>query len=575
MWNKALTNDEIKEVMNNKLSNIQNQSTILNLEFDANNLDTIYDSSPNKINGRLVYDAKLANYHPSSLKYSWSNADTMSATNVSPSITTTYTITLSKNEVSRTENIVVSIYQNNFTVSDDKIIKTGESLNITATGAEYYSWSNGQTDSNVDITASTNTTYYVTGYYNSTLFYIDSVQVFVYPEINDKTILKGDTVYLNASFNKKSLNLSDSIPYSRAYIPDNSALQTSGNITIEMWMYNYGSSDTRNIFYKNRTAEGVIWLGNASGKNNVLVYQYGQGGIYQSVVSNSSIAINKWTHIALVRNFNEGKLYWYINGKLDKEVIANYTYSATSTNPIFIGYSGTKFNGLLDEFRIWNKALTKAEINDVMNNKLSVIQNQNTILNIEFDENNSDTIYDSSPNKINGRLVYDAKLTNYHPSLLKYSWSNTDTTSATNVSPSITTTYTLTLSNGNVSATEHIVVYIYQLKNNIADSLLDLKSELNIVDGSNFVTSKSKNFNVNIYPNPSDGNVNIVCHKDILDNILIKVYDMVGTELASEKINYYSDSFKYKLNLSYLKKGIYIIYVSSNNNTECYKIVIK
>ena len=572
MWNKALTKEEIKDVINNKLSITQNQNTILNLEFDNNNLDSIYDSSPNKINGLLQYDGILSKNNSSLLRYSWSNGDTTSSIEVSPSVISTYTVTVYNNNTNRTEDVVVNVYENAFTLSENKIVKAGENVELIASGANSYSWSNGATTSSISITPTSYAKYYVTALFNN-LPIIDSVELFVFSEINDTTISAGANVSINASINKKSLNLSDNMPYSRAYIPNNTALQNSGNITIEMWIYNYGANDNRNIFYKNRTAEGVIWIGKAGGKNNVLVYQYGQGVYYRSLVSNSSIEANKWTHIALVRNLSAGKLYWYINGILDKEENTDYTYVATSNDPIYIGFSGTKFNGLLDEFRMWNKPLTATEINEVMNSKVSSTQNQNIILNLEFDKNNLDTIYDSSPNKINGLLQYNATLSKNHKSLLNYSWSNGDTVSSIDVNPTITTTYTITLTKGEINRVERIVVYVINTKSD--DDNDDNDDDDNKNDNKNNIAKNNKNFDVFVYPNPSNGKINIEGSINNKDNVLIKVYNMIGKEVIRDEFKSDSENLYYKLDLSMFEKGIYLINITNDNLNESYKIIVK
>ena len=49
------------------------------------------------------------------------------------------------------------------------------------------------------------------------------------------------------------------------------------------------------------------------------------GGGYQGFNSDSSVVLNEWNHVTIVRDLTNGNLYWYINGKLVKQTSANYS----------------------------------------------------------------------------------------------------------------------------------------------------------------------------------------------------------------------------------------------------------
>ena len=555
-WNKELSQTDIQNYMYEK-NNSTDANLITYITFDNSNLND-YTSKNNAISSyNLVYNKDIS----SNASCIWNTGETTTKIKVKPNITTTYTVTIS-DCFDKTEQIIVSI-QNTVSADGNEIIMKGGNTTLSASMANSYSWSNGQTSSSINVSPTINTKYYVTGYSNG-LESIDSVEVFIYPDMKDTNIYAGDTISINASFNKQSLNLSDTIPYARLLVVNQPELEISGNITIEMWIYNYGADNDRNIFYKNRTAEGVIWIGNAGGKSNVLVYQYGNGGIYQSFVGTTSIEINKWTHIALVRDLTNAKLYWYINGALDKETSAIYTESSSSSTNIYIGFSGTKFNGLLDEFRIWNKALTKEELKEIMYNKLSDIQNESTILNIDFDSHNLDTIYNSSPNKINGILSYGATLSNKHQSLLNYSWSNSSTNSYVDVCPTITSTYTITLTNGETTKTEQVIVYVNQLKENYESN-----------NNNNLISIKQNNLDIDLFPNPASSSINIVVNNYKEDESLnLSIYNTIGQIVYNNQINPSKQKTMFNINLSELGKGIFIIRLSNQNVNEKYRIVI-
>lgn len=73
----------------------------------------------------------------------------------------------------------------------------------------------------------------------------------------------------------------------------------------------------------------------------------------------------------------------------------------------------------------------------------------------------------------------------------------------------------------------------------------------------------------NIYPNPTKGIINIDLGKNILDHATIKIIDLVGKTIYSQKIS----SKKVKLNLNSYARGIYLIKFSNNLGSKVYKII--
>ena len=82
--------------------------------------------------------------------------------------------------------------------------------------------------------------------------------------------------------------------------------------------------------------------------------------------SSSQLPIGKWTHIAVT--LTRGEMRFYFNGKLDRVGPQKKTRPmAQNTNPVHIGsdYDGRYFNGDIDEVRVYNRALSGAEIADL------------------------------------------------------------------------------------------------------------------------------------------------------------------------------------------------------------------
>jgi hypothetical protein len=71
-----------------------------------------------------------------------------------------------------------------------------------------------------------------------------------------------------------------------------------------------------------------------------------------------------WYHVAAVRGSNYIQLY--INGRLDVQTQANFSQDYNGHWPVYFGSSGQtwdgKLNGILDEFSLYNRALSSNEI---------------------------------------------------------------------------------------------------------------------------------------------------------------------------------------------------------------------
>ena len=86
--------------------------------------------------------------------------------------------------------------------------------------------------------------------------------------------------------------------------------------------------------------------------------------VYLNGNSNSSRTINKWNHLLLIK---DGNLYkFYINGVLDKTVsgttIPNSSFCKIVIGALAADIPAEVFLGKLDDYGIWNRALTQSEI---------------------------------------------------------------------------------------------------------------------------------------------------------------------------------------------------------------------
>ena len=228
-------------------------------------------------------------------------------------------------------------------------------------------------------------------------------------------------------------------------------LQITGNQTISMWLKPSNFSDRRNPYAKCFGGEGSI----VQETNGTLTYYYGTAGSnaspYQELSSNQSLTLNQWNHIAIVRDFTDMKLYWYINGNLTNSATTTYGYAVSSTLPAYIA-SGhqNRYAGVIDDLRIDNVARTAEEIQrmyseEVVVYKTSFTGGEYTSPNIDFESNatlESLSWTSEGVNTGDGEIPY-----NNNGLVAQWNFNNTSGTTLTNNAGSCGTSCNATLSN--------------------------------------------------------------------------------------------------------------------------------
>lgn len=137
--------------------------------------------------------------------YVWNTGETTKSIDVTPEATTTYTVTVS-DDFGQSDEASVTVTVNDIPTAnagDDQTICNGETTTLTATGGTSYLWSTGQTTASIEVSPTTDTVYSVevsTNGCSST----DDVSVFVKdaPVLSitgNLTIVEGKTTTLTVS----------------------------------------------------------------------------------------------------------------------------------------------------------------------------------------------------------------------------------------------------------------------------------------------------------------------------------------------------------------------------------------
>ena len=143
------------------------------------------------------------------------------------------------------------------------------------------------------------------------------------------------------------------------------SLQLTSAMTLEAWVYpTTVNSAWRDVIYK---GNDNYYLEGTSSNSGHPVAGAIVGGVYAEAIGPNSLTANTWAHLA--ETYDGATMRLYVNGVQ----VASHAQTgaiATSTNPLQIGGDsiyGQYFAGRIDEARIYNRALSQAEIQADMN----------------------------------------------------------------------------------------------------------------------------------------------------------------------------------------------------------------
>jgi chitodextrinase len=157
-------------------------------------------------------------------------------------------------------------------------------------------------------------------------------------------------------------------------IPDAPSLRLTTGMTLEAWVYPTAVSNVwRDVLYKGNGAYDNYMLFSSSQPNSFPA----AGGTFGSssdvpIFGTTVLPLNTWTHLATT--YDGAHVLLYVNG-VQVASLAETGNILTSANPLQIGGDtfnpgGQYFQGMIDEVRVYNRALTTAQIQADMNTPL-------------------------------------------------------------------------------------------------------------------------------------------------------------------------------------------------------------
>jgi hypothetical protein len=76
---------------------------------------------------------------------------------------------------------------------------------------------------------------------------------------------------------------------------------------------------------------------------------------------------------------------------------------------------------------------------------------------------------------------------------------------------------------------------------------------------------------MNVYPNPSNGNIVVETRQALADVAIVSVIDNLGRTILSQKLN----SYRNIIDLSNASNGVYTVRISADRINEVHKVVLK
>lgn len=168
----------------------------------------------------------------------------------------------------------------------------------------------------------------------------------------------------------KSYKFSDG---SSIVVPNSSSLKLSNAFTFSMWvkMLSTTGRDGNGVITTN--SEQCIFTKNCdSGHLRCAIYPQSNGTFWLETYANDGFKsaipfqINQWKMISIV--YNGSTLKHFVDGTVVSSKTLSLNMSLTNANDLVIGNMGCfvyYFNGLIDDFRVYNRALADVDVKEI------------------------------------------------------------------------------------------------------------------------------------------------------------------------------------------------------------------
>lgn len=488
--------------------------------------------------------------------YVWSTGATTQSITVSPNTTTTYTVTGTDSEGNTTSDAVV-VTVNEIPIAnagDDAEVCEGSEITLTASGGTTYLWSNGETTQSITVSPTTTTNYSVIATSNGCSS-TDEVTVTVLPR---QTINAGNDVdiYFGESTTLTVTGVGE-ILWSTGETTASITVSPTGDTTytVEVTEAN-GCTATDEVTVTviggvNPNAGADVSI--CEGESTILTASGGETYLWSTGETTQSITVNPddtTTYTVIVSTS-------YTSESDEVTVFVNEIPVVDAGDDEDINYGEyVTLSATGADTYLWSNGATQPNI--------AVSPQETTTYYVTGFSNNCSSVDNVTVNVANSVNAYagkDQAICAGESILLtasggeNYVWSTGETTQTIEVTPTETTTYTVTVSNQFGSATDDVIISV---ENCAGDEQVD------------------SDFRYDVYPNPvTNGRLNISL-SGLENDCSIYIHDGIGKLIYYEELGSNNGyAFNKEIITSGFTSGLYFVTLDEKFRTTTKKIVVR
>lgn len=218
---------------------------------------------------------------------------------------------------------------------------------------------------------------------------------------NDTLYYTFDVVTANATNASNSMNFNGA---AFAVSPHNPSVNVAGNnLTLEAWINRTANVFGNRIIISRDSTLGFGQFNLLLNDSSNLIFNVTSVSTFDQVISSTQVPAATWTHVAATYDGTFMRIY--INGELvgssnlvNGPIISRQAPLSIGSRMFQVAGDFNRFNGLIDEVKVWNTTRTPTQIRNGMHVRLSNSGNANLVAYYRFDEGTGSVSFDASGN---------------------------------------------------------------------------------------------------------------------------------------------------------------------------------
>ncbi|MDD5569626.1 MAG: T9SS type A sorting domain-containing protein [Bacteroidales bacterium] len=487
--------------------------------------------------------------------YSWNNGETTDCFSASPTVNTTYTVTgTDENTCTNTAKAAVVISTTPTITATGGGTCEGVSIGICASGGNTYTWSNDSIGSCITVNPTATTTYTVTGANASGCVNTADavVTTLSLPSISSTggMICLGSSIYICVT---------GGTAYTWSTTQTQSCISVAPTATTNYTVTGSGTNGCINTAESNvivNQPPTITATGGAMCSGTASVVIFASGGIdytWDTGETTSSITVSPTASVTYAVTGVDANS---CSNTAEAVVVIGQTPTITANNGSICKGSSISICGGGGDTYTWSEGTSGmcAIVAPTITTTYTV-----TGTNADGCTNTANAVVTVKqlPNVIASNdtaicIGYSADIC--ASGGVSYTWSTISTMTCISVNPTVTTTYyvTGTGTNGCKKADDVVI----------------------IVNSCVGITENNNKIGLNVFPNPTEENINIIFNIEKPMGISVKLVNLSGQVVYSEKLEYYKGTYSKAISLLDKTGGVYYLQIITDNTTLTRKIIL-